>query len=176
MPATPLATPPAARPAPRPTAPRRLSALAALTLAVAAVTPATVAYAAPAATVSPGTVAPGGRVSLNIEGCGTKTGRASSTAFGDVRLTPGNQEATNLFGSATVLGNAVQGTHRVTFECGGAGGQRVTVSLTVAPSGARGGTGGSVGSMRTGQIAVGGALAVGALGAGVWVMRRRLSA
>ncbi|MET9318717.1 hypothetical protein ABZX75_00735 [Streptomyces sp. NPDC003038] len=152
---------------------RRLMTVAAATLIVAAATPATVAYAGPSATVSPSTVAPGGRVSLNVMGCGTKTGRASSSAFGDVRLTPGNLEATNLFGSATVFRNANPGTHRVTFECGGPGGQRVTVSLHVTPGGARGGTGGSVGSMNTGQIAVGGTLVAGALGAGVWLLRRR---
>ncbi|MFG2749864.1 hypothetical protein [Streptomyces xanthophaeus] len=152
---------------------RRLLRVAAAALVVAAATPATVAHAAPSASVSPSTVAPGGRVGLNVAGCGTKTGRATSSAFGDVQLTPGNLEATNLFGSATVYNNASPGTHRVIFECGGAGGQRVTVSLQVTPGAARGGTGGSVGSMSPGQIAVGGALAAGALGAGVWLLRRR---
>ncbi|GAA3104300.1 hypothetical protein GCM10020254_57660 [Streptomyces goshikiensis] len=50
-------------------------------------------------------MAPGGRVALNITGCGTKTGRATSRAFGDVQLTPGNLEASNLFGGATVYNN-----------------------------------------------------------------------
>ncbi|MGW7344510.1 hypothetical protein [Streptomyces sp. NPDC054854] len=151
----------------------RLAGVAAAALAVAAVAPATLASAAPFATVSPGTVAPGARVSLNIEGCGTKTGRATSRAFGDVSLTPGNLEATNLFGAATVYRDAVAGSHPVTFECGGAGGQRVTVALQVASGAARGGLGGSVGSISSAQIAIGGALAVGALGVGVWVLRRR---
>ncbi|MFD3871246.1 hypothetical protein [Streptomyces sp. NPDC058623] len=151
----------------------RLAGVAAAALSVAAVTPATLAAAAPFATVSPGTVAPGARVSLNIEGCGTKTGRATSRAFGDVTLTPGNLEATNLFGAATVYRDAVVGSHPVTFECGGAGGQRVTVALQVASGAARGGLGGSVGSISSAQIAIGGALAAGALGAGVWVLRRR---
>ncbi|MFG2980133.1 hypothetical protein ACGFYQ_02625 [Streptomyces sp. NPDC048258] len=174
--AQPPARPPAQRSARRSAAPRRLLAVAAASLAIAAATPASLAYAAPTATVSPSTVAPGGRVSLNIAGCGTRTGRASSSAFGEVSLTPGNPEATNLFGNATVYRNAGQGTHRVTFECGGPGGERVTVSLNVAPGGARGGTGGSIGSVSTGQIAVGGALVAGALGAGVWVLRRRAAA
>ncbi|MFD9454627.1 hypothetical protein ACFWBC_16285 [Streptomyces sp. NPDC059985] len=151
----------------------RLAGVAAAALAVAAVAPATLASAAPFATVSPGTVAPGARVSLNIEGCGTKTGRATSRAFGDVSLTPGNLEATNLFGAATVYRDAVAGSHPVTFECGGTGGQRVTVALQVASGAARGGLGGSVGSISSAQIAIGGALAAGALGAGVWVLRRR---
>lgn len=156
-------------------APRRLLAVAAATLAVAAATPATIAYAAPTASVSPTTVAPGGRVALNLAGCGTKVGRATSSAFGEARLTPGNLEATNLFGSATVYRNAAQGTHRVTFECA-PGGERVTVSLYVTPGAARGGTGGSMDSVSPGQIAVGGTLVAGALGAGVWILRRRAAA
>ncbi|MCX5197054.1 hypothetical protein OOK31_24680 [Streptomyces sp. NBC_00249] len=154
----------------------RLTGIAAATLAVAAVTPVTLASAAPSATVSPGTVAPGGRVSLNVDGCGTRTGRASSRAFGDVSLTPGNQEATNLFGAATVYRDAPTGAHPVTFECGGAGGRRVTVTLQVTPGAARGGLGGSVDSMSPVQIAVGGALAAGALGTGAWLLRRRTTA
>ncbi|MEV7446057.1 hypothetical protein AB0O22_33790 [Streptomyces sp. NPDC091204] len=161
---------PAKPPATSPVTSRRLMAIAAATL-IAAAAPATFAYAAPSAGVSPTTVAPGGRVALNLDGCGTRTGRATSTAFSEVRLTPGNSQATNLFGSATVFRDANPGTHRVTFECGS--GERVTVSLQVASGAARGGTGGSIGSMSPGQVAVGGALAAGALGAGIWVLRRR---
>ncbi|MFB6617703.1 hypothetical protein ACIGFK_37425 [Streptomyces sp. NPDC085524] len=174
--ATPPAQPPDSRHGPRPRTPRRVLAVAAATLAVAAVTPATLAYAFPSATVSPSTVAPGGRVALNLEGCGTKIGRATSTAFGEVRLTPGNLQATNLFGSANVFRNASTGTHRVLFECGGPGGESVTLSLQVISGAARGGIGGSFGSMSAGQIAAGGALAAGALGTGVWLLRRRSAA
>ncbi|MFJ9344266.1 hypothetical protein ACIRP0_34055 [Streptomyces sp. NPDC101733] len=157
---------------------QRLTGLAATALVVAAATPValavtvTTASAAPTATVSPGTVAPGGRVSLNVEGCGTKTGKATSRAFGDVTLTAGNLEATNLFGAATVYRDAPTGSHPVTFECGTTG-RRVTVSLQVTPGAARGGLGGSVDSMSPGQMALGGTLAAAALGAGVWVLRRR---
>ncbi|MFE9630685.1 hypothetical protein [Streptomyces sp. NPDC006463] len=175
-PVTPLVSPLAQPAARRSAAPRRLLAVAAASVAIAAATPAALAYAAPTAAVSPTTVAPGGRVSLNIAGCGTRTARVTSSAFGEVRLTPGNVDANTLFGNATVYNNAGQGTHRVTFECGGPGGERVTVSLDVAPGGARGGTGGSIRSVSPGQIAMGGALVVGALGAGVWVVRRRAAA
>ncbi|MFB7170358.1 hypothetical protein ACFCYM_05945 [Streptomyces sp. NPDC056254] len=175
MPATPLAQPPATVPRSRSAAPRRLMTAAAAALIVAA-TPATLAHAAPSATVSPTTVAPGGRVALNIAGCGTKVARVTSTAFSEVRLAPGNLAADNLSGNATVFNDAVPGTHRVLFECGGPGGQRVTVSLQVTPGAARGGTGGSVGSMSTTQIAVGGTLAACALIGGVWVLRRRAAA
>ncbi|MEV6582443.1 hypothetical protein AB0M92_30255 [Streptomyces sp. NPDC051582] len=167
MPATPLAQPPNRR---------LLTRVAAATLVLAAATPVTVAHAggaSPSGSVSPTAVAPGSRVSLNVTGCGTKTGTASSSAFGDVRLTPGNLEAGNLFGSATVFGDANSGSHTVTFECGGSGGRRVTAALQVTPGAARGGLGGSTGTMSPGQIALGGTLAAGALGTGIWLLRRR---
>ncbi|MFF4266159.1 hypothetical protein ACFY7Y_14215 [Streptomyces virginiae] len=166
---------PAKPPAAPPTAARRLMTVAAVTL-IAAAAPATVAYAIPSATVSPTAVAPGGRVALNVAGCGTQVARVTSTAFGEARLTPGNQTAASLIGNATVYNNATPGAHRVVFECGGPGGERVTLSLQVTTGAARGGTGGSIGSMSPGQIALGSALTVGALGAGVWVMRRRAAA
>ncbi|MFI1645937.1 hypothetical protein OG373_26755 [Streptomyces avidinii] len=170
------AKPPAEAPAGPPPAARRLMTVAAATLIAAAAAPATLAYAFPSATVSPTAVAPGGRVALSVAGCGTQVARVTSTAFGEVRLTPGNQTAASLIGSATVFNNANSGAHRVIFECGGPGGERVTLSLQVTTGAARGGTGGSIGSMSPGQIAVGSALTAGALGAGVWVMRRRAAA
>ncbi|MFD9412904.1 hypothetical protein ACFWBN_38695 [Streptomyces sp. NPDC059989] len=175
MPAKPLAKPPATTLAKPSATTRRLLAVAAATLVVAAASPATLAYARPSATVSPNPVAPGGRVSLNIDGCGTNVARVTSSAFGDVRLTPGNPASTNLFGSATVLSNASAGAHRVTFECA-PGGERIVLSLQVTPGAARGGTGGSIDSMSPGQIAIGGALVAAALGGGAWVIRRRAAA
>lgn len=166
-----------AGPAPRSPAARRLLALAAVALVVAAAAPITAAHARASAGVSPTTAAPGGKVALTVDGCGgARTGRATSTAFGDVTLTSGNREATILYGSATVHANASAGAHRVTFECGGPGGERLTVSLQVAPGAARGGTGGSIGSVSPGQVAAGGALVAGALGAAVWVVVRRRAA
>ncbi|MCB5180989.1 hypothetical protein [Streptomyces antimicrobicus] len=156
----------------------RLAALAAATLVGAAVVPVlapTAAYARPSATVSPTSVAPGSRVSLNVTGCGTKTGRATSTAFGEVSLAPGNLEATNLFGAAIVSRNARIGSHPVTFECG-TGGERVTVTLNVVSGSARGGLGGSTTGVSPGQIALGGSLVAAALGSGVWYVRRRAHA
>ncbi|MEU6311795.1 hypothetical protein [Streptomyces sp. NPDC047014] len=151
--------------------PRRLAALAAAALVAAA--PTGVAHAASSATASPSTVAPSGRVALNMQGCGARTARVTSTAFGEVRLETANAQTTGLSGSATVYRDANPGTHRVTFECGGPGGERVTVSLQVTPGAARGGTGGSVGSMSTVETAVGGTLAACALAGGVWAIRRR---
>ncbi|MFD8146486.1 hypothetical protein [Streptomyces sp. NPDC059708] len=157
----------------------RLTGVAAATLVITAAAPATLASAVPAggatpsATVSPGTVSPGGRVALNVDGCGTRTARASSRVFNDVALAPGSASASNLFGAATVFSDAAPGSYPVSFECGGPGGRRVTVTLQVAPGAARGGLGGSVDSMSRAQIAVGGTLAAGALGAGIWLLRRR---
>ncbi|MGW7101602.1 hypothetical protein [Streptomyces sp. NPDC054838] len=151
----------------------RLTGAAAATLVITAATPATFAHANATASVSPGVVAPGSRVDLSVTGCGTRTGRASSPAFGNVQLSPGNAQATRLSGSAIVFGSAVTGSHPVTFECGGAGGERVTATLNVSLGAARGGLGGSVDSMGTGPVAIGGALVASALGAGLWVLRRR---
>ncbi|MEV7542010.1 hypothetical protein [Streptomyces sp. NPDC089915] len=154
----------------------RLTGVAAATLVITAASPATLASAVPAggatpsATVSPGTVSPGGRVALNVDGCSTRTGRASSRVFNAVALAPGSASASNLFGSATVFSDATPGSYPVTFECGG---RRVSVTLQVAPGAARGGLGGSVDAMSRSQIAVGGTLAAGALGAGIWLLRRR---
>ncbi|MFF1557150.1 hypothetical protein [Streptomyces sp. NPDC058279] len=151
----------------------RLTGAAAAALVVTAVVPATLAHANASGSVSPGVVAPGSRVNLSVTGCGARTARASSPAFGDVQLAPGNAQATRLSGSAIVFGSAATGSHPVTFECGGAGGERVTVTLTVGLGAARGGLGGSVDSMSTGPVAIGGALVASALGAGLWVLRRR---
>ncbi|MFI8363347.1 hypothetical protein ACIGD1_24645 [Streptomyces sp. NPDC085612] len=159
--------------------PRRLAAVAAaaaLVTAPAALVSAPLAHAASSATASPSSVAPAGRVTLAMQGCGARTARVTSTAFGEVRLETASAQTTGLSGSATVYNDANPGTHRVVFECGGPGGERVTVSLQVTPGAARGGTGGSIGSMSTVQTAVGGALAVCALAGGVWVLRRRASA
>ncbi|MFI5826139.1 hypothetical protein ACIA6C_02555 [Streptomyces sp. NPDC051578] len=151
----------------------RLVGAAAATLAVTAVTPATVAHANASASVSPGVVAPGSRVSLSVTGCSARTARASSSAFGDVQLSPGNAQATRLSGSAIVFGSAATGSYPVTFQCGGTGGERVTVTLTVSLGAARGGLGGSVDTVGTTPVAIGGALVASALGAGLWVLRRR---
>ncbi|MEV7418263.1 hypothetical protein [Streptomyces sp. NPDC089919] len=119
----------------------------------------------PSGTVSPSSVAPGGSVRLRLENCGSSTGTATSTAFGTVTLTPGNPPP-----YATVFRTITPGSHPVTFQCGG---RSTTAPLTVAAGPARGGLGGSVGQISPGQIAMGGALVAGALGTGVWILRRR---
>ncbi|MEU5805399.1 MULTISPECIES: hypothetical protein [unclassified Streptomyces] len=157
---------------------RPLLSLAAATLAVAATAaaplPAAHAVSGPnlSANVSPTTVAPGSRVLLGLRGCGAGSARAASSAFGEVRLS-GGSSSDILSGSATILRGASTGVHPVTFECGDFGGTRITVSLQVAPGAARGGQGGSIGTVSPAQIAIGGTLAASALGAGIWILRRR---
>ncbi|AZM89008.1 hypothetical protein [Streptomyces sp. W1SF4] len=152
----------------RPRNRRRLTGIAAAALIAATVTPAS---AAPSATVSPGTVAPGSRVTLTVDGCDSSAARASSRAFGDVSLSPASR-AYGFTGSATVYRDAAAGSYPVTFDCGGSG-RRVTVTLTISPGAARGGLGGSIDAMSPARIALGGTLAAGALGTGVWLLRRR---
>ncbi|MFK0253270.1 hypothetical protein [Streptomyces sp. NPDC090445] len=159
---------------------RPLLNLAAATLAVAAtaVAPLPAAHAADgsplSAAVSPTTAAPGNRVALILRGCGSNLARVGSSAFGEVRLSGGGSSGSgSLTGSATILRNASTGVHPVTFECGDFAGSRVTVSLQVAPGAARGGEGGSIGAVSPARIAIGGTLAASALGAGIWILRRR---
>ncbi|MEU3772752.1 hypothetical protein AB0F11_05995 [Streptomyces sp. NPDC032472] len=157
---------------------RPLLSLAAAALAAVAATaaPATATAAGGAtglsAAVSPNSVAPGGRIGLTLGGCGSRTGTASSSAFGNVRLGSSNSTST-LSGSTTVFTNASAGTYAVTFECGGPGGDRVTAPLQITTGAARGGTGGSIDTVSRGEIAIGGALTVGALATGIWLLRRR---
>ncbi|MFG2296918.1 hypothetical protein [Streptomyces sp. NPDC048603] len=152
---------------------RARAASAAMSAALITLASATTASAAPTASMSATTVSPGGRVGLNLQGCGTRTGRVTSTAFGELQLTPGNLESTTLIGTAQVYRDARSGAHAVVFECGGAGGERVTLTLQVTSGAARGGTGGSISGVSPTEIAIGGSLAAGALGAGIWLLRRR---
>ncbi|MEW2415363.1 hypothetical protein AB0953_16830 [Streptomyces sp. NPDC046866] len=163
---------------------RPLLSLVVATLAAVAATavaaPATAAAPAGGATglsaaVAPTSVAPGGRVGLLLRGCGSRTGTASSSAFGDVRLGPSGSSST-LSGSTTVFTNAGAGTYTVTFECGGPGGGRVTAPLQVTTGAARGGTGGSIHTVSRAEMAVGGTLTASALAAGIWLLRRRARA
>ncbi|WP_405493313.1 hypothetical protein [Streptomyces sp. NBC_00096] len=148
----------------------RVLAVAGTAVVIAAAVPATLAHAGSSGSVTPNSVAPGGRVNLNVTGCVTGAVEATSGAFGSVWLERSNARATNSAGGATVGNNP--GSYSVTFKCASSG-EQVTVPLTVTTGAARGGLGGSVGSMSPGQIAIGGALVASALGAGAWFLRRR---
>ncbi|MCX4820855.1 hypothetical protein OG883_13245 [Streptomyces sp. NBC_01142] len=129
-------------------------------------------------TVTPSTVAPGGRVTLTAGGCNT-TASASSGVFDSVTI-PSNGSAT-----ATVDGDAKPGAvYAVSFACGsdtasldmrisGTPARPTASSTTVAPQGVRGGLGGSIGGLNTGELAAGTALVVAAATGTIYVVRRR---
>ncbi|MFE9563478.1 hypothetical protein ACFYM0_20475 [Streptomyces sp. NPDC006487] len=131
-------------------------------------------------TVSPATVAPGGTVTLNATECQEPLVKVSSGVFDAVELNEGK--------SATVKvdADAKPGArYEVTFDCKG---EKGTTTLTVAghstgtgtgtgttaPSkGVKAGLGGGAGGLNGTEIAAGSALLAGALGGGVFLMRRR---
>ncbi|GAA3010277.1 hypothetical protein [Streptomyces fulvorobeus] len=144
--------------------------------------------------VTPSVIAPGGRVTLGAMGCDV-TATASAGVF-DTTTIPSGQSAT-----ATVDWDARRGAvYEVTFNCGGTvrmvgltitGGATSTPTRTprptttptrtvptvsstaLAPSGVRGGLGGSVDGFGAGEIAAGGALVLAAAGGTVYAVRRR---
>ncbi|MGW6707445.1 hypothetical protein ACWGDE_21510 [Streptomyces sp. NPDC054956] len=133
-------------------------------------------------TVSPTTVAPGGTVTLNATGCQEPLVKVSSGIFNAVELNEGKSA------TAKVDADAKPGAqYEVTFDCKG---EKGTTTLTVAghstgtgtgtgtgtttPSkGVKAGLGGGAGGLNGTEIAAGSALLAGALGGGVFLMRRR---
>ncbi|MEU1279729.1 hypothetical protein [Streptomyces sp. NPDC005805] len=132
--------------------------------------------------VTPSSVAAGGRVTLTAGGCPSTT-TVTSGVFDTVTI-PRNGAAT-----AVVDWDARPGAvYSVQFNCTGqvgtldlriAGGSSSPTASstrpaqTIAPSGVRGGVGGSVDSMNTAEMAAGGALVAAAATATVLVVRRR---
>ncbi|MFF1412788.1 hypothetical protein ACFVX6_23950 [Streptomyces sp. NPDC058289] len=132
-------------------------------------------------TVSPSTVAPGGTVTLNATGCQEPLVKVSSGIFDAVELNEVKPA------TAKVDADAKPGAqYEVTFDCKG---EKGTTTLTVAghstgtgtgtttpstPSkGVKAGLGGGAGGLNGTEIAAGSALLAGALGGGVFLMRRR---
>lgn len=129
-------------------------------------------------TVSPATVAPGGTVTLNATKCQEPLVKVSSGIFDVVELNEGKSA------TATVDADAKPGAqYEVTFDCKG---EKGTTTLTVAghssgtgtgtttPSkGVKAGLGGGASGLNGTEIAAGSALLAGALGGGVFLMRRR---
>ncbi|MFF8293342.1 hypothetical protein ACF068_29560 [Streptomyces sp. NPDC016309] len=142
--------------------------------------------------IGPSAVLPGGRVVLTAPGC-SGTAMASSGVFDTVTIPAGRSV------TATVDRDARQGAvYTVSFTC--AGGTPGTVDLTIlratvtpttsstavptvtatrtvttaAPSqGVRGGQGGSIGGLDTGELAAGTGLVVAAATGVVYLLRRR---
>ncbi|MFI6697763.1 hypothetical protein ACIBJC_02095 [Streptomyces sp. NPDC050509] len=133
-------------------------------------------------TVTPSTVAPGGRVTLGVTNCASSA-TASSAVFDTVNIPSGRT------GTATVDWDAKRGAvYQVSFTCNGTTGRTnltvagaattapraPTVSATsVSPAGVRGGLGGSMDGVGTGELAAGTALVVAAAAGTVWTARRR---
>ncbi|WP_306322844.1 MULTISPECIES: hypothetical protein [unclassified Streptomyces] len=129
--------------------------------------------------VTPSTIAAGGQVSVSSSSCSGET-KVEAQTFDDFTLA--KDEGSR---SVPVHWEAKQGSvDYVTFTCNG---QSQTVKLTVAggrpesaspspvPQGVKAGVGGSAGGLDVQEIALGGALIAGALGAAYYVTRRRTS-
>lgn len=126
----------------------------------------------PAAVAEPAVVGPADSVVLKVTGCDTRTGMASSAAFGRIRLQPGDLDAGYLFGNATVPSYAEPGDHQVSFRCGGPDGRSATTRLTVMA--AETAEGGSFAGMSTATgTAAGGALLAAGAGTVALILRRR---
>ncbi|MFE3826896.1 hypothetical protein [Streptomyces sp. NPDC059092] len=133
-------------------------------------------------TVTPSTVAPGGRVTLSVTNCASSA-TASSAVFDTVTIPSGRTAA------ATVDWDAKRGAvYQVSFTCNGTTGRTnltvagaaatatrapVVSATSLAPAGVRGGLGGSVGGVGTGELVAGTALVVTAAAGTVWTARRR---
>ncbi|WP_030545247.1 hypothetical protein [Streptomyces albus] len=126
----------------------------------------------PSVETEPSTVAPGGTLRLRATGCESRTGTASSPAFGRIRLEPGDLKAGHLFGSATVHLHARTGDHQVSVRCGGPEGRSAATRVTVSREAAEAGASGFRGTV----TATGGALLLAAAALGLYLRRRARTA
>ncbi|GAB2920577.1 hypothetical protein [Streptomyces heilongjiangensis] len=137
------------------------------------------AHAAPAGdttsfgfSVVPSTVAPGGEVTLRVDGCHSRT-TVSSAVFDTVTIPKGQSSA-----KATVDWDARHGAvYEVSFQCGNESGQTDLTIASGRPShhpsrGSHAGTGGTVAGLDPGEIGLGAALVAGTLGV-AWRWSRR---
>ncbi|WP_156725123.1 hypothetical protein [Streptomyces apocyni] len=127
--------------------------------------------------VTPSTVQAGGQVKLKADGC-DKPVIVTSGVFDTVTIPKGDVV------SAKVDWDAKPGaSYTVTFDCKG---EKGTTDLTIAAGGnnqtttggnihrgVKAGIGGSFGDLNLGELALGAALIVGALGSAVYWARRR---
>ncbi|MBQ0984970.1 hypothetical protein KBZ10_10655 [Streptomyces sp. F63] len=129
----------------------------------------------PSVETEPSTVAPGGTLRLRATGCESRTGTASSPAFGSIRLEPGDLKAGHLFGIATVHLHARTGAQQVSVRCGGPEGRSAATRVTVSREAAEAGAGG-FGGTATAATATGGALLLAAAALGLRLRRRARTA
>ena len=131
--------------------------------------------------VQPSTIAAGGRVTLNVDGCGTDA-KVSSGVFDTVTIPKGQPSAT-----AMVDWDAKPGAlYEVTFQCGSESGHTDLTIATGRPvnptlmpvvppvqRGVRAGVGGSIAGFDVKEIGIGAALILGSVGAAWHLSRRR---
>ncbi|MGV9882194.1 hypothetical protein [Streptomyces sp. NPDC003006] len=134
--------------------------------------------------VTPSTIAAGGQVTLSVEGCDGDA-KVTSGVFDDAHIPKGQSSAT-----AKVFWDAKPGAmYEVTFTCDGETGKTDLTIATGRPDnnshqnqnpnpnpvhkGVKAGIGGSLGGFDLHEIALGGALVVGGLGAAYYKARRR---
>ncbi|MFF4394436.1 hypothetical protein [Streptomyces sp. NPDC001480] len=118
---------------------------------------------------SPSAIAPGGRLSVTVEGC--NGGSMTSPAFGSAVLTAIGNNVSR--GIATVNSGVRPGTDEIRVNCNGRTLTNPTAFTVIG--GVLGGVGGSSSSGATAaDMAIGGALVASAvIGGGVYVLRRR---
>ncbi|MFJ6572451.1 hypothetical protein ACIQNU_34090 [Streptomyces sp. NPDC091292] len=154
-------------------------------LAVSAAAVAAVGLAAPTAdaggpsdlsniVATPSAVAPGGQLTITVDGGSCDNGTVESPAFPRTRLSGlGRVGSNSATATVTVDRDARAGTHEITADCNG---RRLTRpnAFTVL-GGVRGGIGGGTetGATRTDMAIGGGLVAAAAIGGGVFWMRRR---
>ncbi|MEU6121597.1 hypothetical protein [Streptomyces sp. NPDC047123] len=131
--------------------------------------------------IAPTTIAAGGQVTLNVDGCDGDT-KVTSGVFDDTTIPKGQKSAT-----AHVFWDAKPGAmYEVTFTCNGSNPGSDKTDLTIASGrpdndsghhpvhkGVKAGIGGSLGGLDLQEIALGGALILGTLGAAYYKTRRR---
>lgn len=153
-------------------------------LAVSAATAAAVGLAVPTAaawnnpddiTVTPGTVAPGGllTVTVNAPECRAPGSTVESQAFPRTELQPAPRDGRSEFiANVRVFRDAARGPYDVTARCDGTTLTKRNAFTVIG--GVAGGLGGSISGPRTGtDMAIGGGLVAAALGGGVFLVRRR---
>ncbi|MEU7583216.1 hypothetical protein AB0B50_37205 [Streptomyces sp. NPDC041068] len=127
--------------------------------------------------VSPTTIAAGGQVTLNVDGCDGDT-KVTSGVFDDTTIPKGQKSAT-----AQVFWDAKPGAmYEVTFTCNGSNPGSDKTDLTIATGrpdshtvhkGVKAGVGGSLGGLDLHEIALGSALILGTIGVAYYKTRRR---
>ncbi|MFF1377385.1 hypothetical protein [Streptomyces sp. NPDC058308] len=140
--------------------------------------------------ITPTTIAAGGQITLNVDGCDGET-KVTSGVFDDTTIPKGQKSAT-----AQVFWDAKPGAmYEVTFTCNGSNPGSDKTDLTIATGrpdnnshhpdhnthrpdhgvhkGVKAGTGGSLGGFDAHEIALGGALILGTIGTAYYKVRRR---